>query len=362
MAKYYTNGYQQAATNAGYTTSDQVKNLQQQLNAQGAGLSVDGIWGPKTDAAYRRYNSTPPTGSSGDYLAQLNQLLQKKQNATYDNPYTQQLLELIKPKDDATYRKQAEAALRPGLNAQLEALSQSMEEANQGYERNKAELQRQAEASRQQLGSEYATLRGDLETAALRRGMGRSSYLTDNLTYLGAQQAQAQANVESQLAQDLKDIGEAQALAQQHYHQTVQRLQDDILDDLASYEAALREKDKSAAQQAYQTLMASYDAYQRYQQQDILDLTTQLYKIAVQREADAAAAAAAAAAATAAKNTSSSRSSSTKKKSSSSTKSGSSAKPAPSVSKNPARYAFSSGDARGENEYRYLNHPTSPSY
>lgn len=357
MAKYYTTGYQQAATNAGYSTNDQVKALQQQLNAQGAGLSVDGIWGPKTDAAYRRYHADAPSGSSSDYLSQLTQLLKQKQSATYENPYTQQLLELIKPKDDETYRQQAEAALRPGLNAQLEALSQSMEATNQSYERNKAELQRQAEASRRQLGSDFASMRGDLETSALRRGMGRSSYLTDNLAYLGAQQARAQANVENQLAQDLKDIGEAQTLAQQHYQQTVQRLQDDMLDDLASYEAALREKDKSAAQQAYQTLMASYDAYQRYQQQDVLDLTTQLYAIAVQREADAAAAAAAAASAA------TSRTSSSKKKSSSSnSKKSSSAKTSATVSRNPQRYAFSSGDSRGENEYRYLNHPTSPSY
>lgn len=356
MAKYYTNGYQQAVTDAGYSTNEQVKRLQQQLNAQGAGLSVDGIWGPKTDAAYRRYGASTSAGSSSDYLSQLTQLLEQKQNATYDNPYTQQLLELVKPKDDESYRQQAEEALRPGLNAQLEALSQSMDATNQGYERNKAELQRQAEASRRQLDADYAALRGDLETAALRRGMGRSSYLTDNLTYLGAQQAREQSNVESQLAQDLKDIGESQALAQQHYQQTVQRLQDDMLDDLASYEAALREKDKSAAQQAYQTLMASYDAYQRYQQQDVLDLTTQLYAIAIQREADAAAAAAAASAAA-------SRSASSRKKSSSgTTKKASGAKPAPTVSKNPQRYAFSAGDTRGESEYRYMNHPTSPSY
>ncbi|MFR1759377.1 MAG: hypothetical protein ACLSX2_06715 [Christensenellaceae bacterium] len=357
MANYYTTGYQQAVTDAGYTTSDQVKSLQQQLNAQGAGLSVDGIWGPKTDAAYQRYGAAAPVNSSSDYLSQLTQMLEQKQSAAYDNPYTQQLLDLVKPKDDEAYRQQAEAALRPGLNAQLEALSQSMDDANQGYERNKAELQRQAEASRQQLDADYADLRGDLETAALRRGMGRSSYLTDNLAYLGAQQARAQSNVESQLAQDLKDIGEAQALAQQHYQQTVQRLQDDMLDDLASYESALREKDKSAAQQAYQTLMASYDAYQRYQQQDILDLTTQLYAIAVQREADAAAAAAAAASA------SSSRTASSRKKAASgSTKKSSGAKAAPTVSQNPQRYAFSAGDARGEEEYRYMNHPTSPSY
>ncbi|MFZ5975200.1 MAG: peptidoglycan-binding domain-containing protein [Bacillota bacterium] len=34
-----------------------VKKLQQQLNAYGAGLKVDGIWGPKTQAAYQKYGS-----------------------------------------------------------------------------------------------------------------------------------------------------------------------------------------------------------------------------------------------------------------------------------------------------------------
>lgn len=43
-------------TSATQTPND-IKAIQQQLNSQGAGLAVDGIWGPKTQAAYNAYNT-----------------------------------------------------------------------------------------------------------------------------------------------------------------------------------------------------------------------------------------------------------------------------------------------------------------
>ena len=39
--------------------------IQQQLNAMGAGLDVDGIWGPLTQAAYERYMGGSSSGGSG---------------------------------------------------------------------------------------------------------------------------------------------------------------------------------------------------------------------------------------------------------------------------------------------------------
>lgn len=48
-----------------FTRTLKVSDLQRQLNAQGAGLVVDGIWGPKTSAAvsqFQRMNELPVTG------------------------------------------------------------------------------------------------------------------------------------------------------------------------------------------------------------------------------------------------------------------------------------------------------------
>ncbi len=49
MAGYYLDGY---APPAGVTSREQVKEVQRRLNAAGAGLKEDGVWGPKTQAAY----------------------------------------------------------------------------------------------------------------------------------------------------------------------------------------------------------------------------------------------------------------------------------------------------------------------
>jgi len=35
----------------------EVKKLQKTLNSQGAGLKVDGVWGPKTQAAVEKYGT-----------------------------------------------------------------------------------------------------------------------------------------------------------------------------------------------------------------------------------------------------------------------------------------------------------------
>lgn len=49
MADYVLNGYYPPM---GVYSKDDVKQVQQQLNASGANLKVDGIWGPATNAAY----------------------------------------------------------------------------------------------------------------------------------------------------------------------------------------------------------------------------------------------------------------------------------------------------------------------
>lgn len=48
-SNYYTTGQ---VLPTGITSAEQVKEMQRQLNASGANLTVDGVWGPKTSAAY----------------------------------------------------------------------------------------------------------------------------------------------------------------------------------------------------------------------------------------------------------------------------------------------------------------------
>ena len=115
-----------------------VSELQTLLNDKGYDLSVDGIFGSKTQAAVRDYQSknglsvdgivgkntwnaltggssgssgsSSPTGSAG-YMQQLQEMMkQVTSGSTYkpgefENPYGDKLLELTTPKTDEEYRQ-----------------------------------------------------------------------------------------------------------------------------------------------------------------------------------------------------------------------------------------------------------------
>ena len=144
-----------------------------------------------------------------------------------------------------------------------------------------------------------------------------------------------QAAVDAQLSETLGDISEAQLMAQQHYQQTAQRLQQDLADDLTAYEAALRDKDRQAALSAYESLMAAYDTYRRYRQQDMLELMTTLYEATLQQETAAAKA-----------SSSSGKSSSASKKTATPT----------TRKKQPAKK--SSSGSYYDDSWLYMNHPS----
>ena len=55
----------------GYRSGSDVAEMQRQLNAMGAGLDVDGVWGPKTQAAYEKYYGGGGSGSGSYNLGEL---------------------------------------------------------------------------------------------------------------------------------------------------------------------------------------------------------------------------------------------------------------------------------------------------
>lgn len=121
------------------TTPEQIKELQRQLNANGAKLDVDGKWGPQTSAAYTASGGTSSVipAQYKNYLSELQTLLSPQKVA-----YT--------PTSEDQYRAQIQAALRPGYD---QAITQRKSATNT----NKAEI--------------------DADAAA--RGMGSSTWVTD---------------------------------------------------------------------------------------------------------------------------------------------------------------------------------------
>lgn len=163
MANYYVSGYNPPA---GYTNNDSIKQLQQYLNAQGANLKVDGIYGPKTHAAYSAGNTATTGGGTISYLPQQ-----------YKN-YVTELQALLKPntisytptsKED--HASMIQQALRPGYDL---AISQRKD----ATKTNKAEI--------------------DADAAA--RGMGASTWVTDVKDRQSRYEADDIANLEGQYA------------------------------------------------------------------------------------------------------------------------------------------------------------------
>lgn len=146
MATYYfVDGYQPPQ---GVADRSGVKNIQAQLNALGAGLKLDGIWGPKTQAAYQQYSPGNYSSGAGSYQQQQVNLL---------GNYMQQLQRLLgtsqveyTPRSTAELQEEISDYLRPSYDR---AIAQRREATQ--------------------------TNRAELDADAYARGMGASTYLTD---------------------------------------------------------------------------------------------------------------------------------------------------------------------------------------
>ena len=138
MEKYYIGN----PPPAGVTNQDDVREIQRQLNAAGAHLAVDGMWGPKTEAAYQSLSG------GGNYAAQYGQGL---------GSFMQQMQSMLSM-PEINYTPQSEAMLRAQLRS---ALRPQVDEAI---------------AERKEATKETAAA---LDVDAWARGMGKSTYLTD---------------------------------------------------------------------------------------------------------------------------------------------------------------------------------------
>lgn len=142
---------------SGVTNRAQIKQIQNQL-----GVTADGVWGPKTQAAYDRTNNTaspsmyPDATFEGYYNSILSNLNGGGNYVNYQMPSVDELSSRI------------EGYLRPAYD--------------------------QAIAQRQQQTKQYSA---NLDVDAASRGMGRSSYVTDAKSKQQNAEAADIANLES---------------------------------------------------------------------------------------------------------------------------------------------------------------------
>lgn len=173
MANYYLSGY---TTPERVSSKEDVKALQRELNAGGANLKVDGIWGPKTDAAYANTKTGAATQTSAaDALAQGLTAYMQSLETLLAPPHVS-----YKPQSNGVLKAQIAESLRPGVNAAI--------------------------ASRKE---QTDFNRAELDADAYARGMGSSTYLTDmkdrQLQYEADDVAALEGNYAATLAKLLMD-------------------------------------------------------------------------------------------------------------------------------------------------------------
>lgn len=186
---------------AGITNNAQVKALQQQLNANGANLKVDGIYGPLTQAAY-----LASTGGSVATPSAVQTFADPSFNSYYNSikaSLTPHTVSYTMP-DLATLSNQISAYLRPSYD--------------------------QAIAARQE---QTVQNRADIDADAASRGMGRSSWVTDVKARESKAEASDIANLESNYGAAL-----AQAVLNQYNQHLNNKLQVDLANAnmMAQYE------------------------------------------------------------------------------------------------------------------------------
>lgn len=171
------------------TRGDLAKEYQQWLNSQGAGLSVDGIWGKKTENAYQQNKSafeewlkskdagasggdagtggTGTTTTAGINSGDLEALLKKYQTGAYT------------PRSDEELRAAAEAQYEAEYNANVLAAKQKNEEYQQSINQQIASLQKVLSENQAATQKQYELNGNALQRMLTARGLGRSSYAGD---------------------------------------------------------------------------------------------------------------------------------------------------------------------------------------
>ena len=171
------------------TRGDLAKEYQEWLNSQGAGLSVDGIWGKNTENAYQQNKSafeewlkskdagasggdagtggTGTTTTAGINSGDLEALLKQYQIGAYT------------PRSDEELRAAAEAQYEAEYNANVLAAKQKNEEYQQSINQQIASLQKVLGENQAATQKQYELNGNALQRMMTARGLGRSSYAGD---------------------------------------------------------------------------------------------------------------------------------------------------------------------------------------
>lgn len=151
----------------------------------------------------------------------------------------------------------AENLLKPQLNAGLEAADQAYETTKLAKEQEKENLAASLAKAIQEQQSAYRKSMTDIETAALARGMGRSSHTLQMLANQGNALALVVQQLTDENTRQQSQIQEQITLAAQQQAQTKNRLNTDYAANLAAKVQELRQNQQNAYNQNYMTAVST---------------------------------------------------------------------------------------------------------
>lgn len=151
----------------------------------------------------------------------------------------------------------AEGLLKPQLNAGLEAAQQGLESSRLALEQEQENLAAQLARAILEQQSAYKQSVADVETSALARGMGRSSYTLQTLANQGNALAQVVQQLTNESARQSTQIQKQITQAEKQAAQTTGRLNTDYAATLASKIQELRENQRLQHNQNYMTAVSA---------------------------------------------------------------------------------------------------------
>ena len=164
---------------------------------------------------------------------------------------------LMKNMTDEEINRFAENLLRPQLNAALEESQQNYETTKLAKEQEIANLAANLTRSIDEQNSAYRKSAANVETAALNRGMGRSSYTMQTLANQGDALAKAVRALTDENTRQSGQIQDQITQAAQRNSQTQGRLNTDFASQLASKVQELKENQRKEWNSNYLTAISA---------------------------------------------------------------------------------------------------------
>ena len=158
---------------------------------------------------------------------------------------------------DEEIAKYAESLLSPQRNAEIEAAQQSYEASRLGYQQEMDNLAVQLADAIQKQQQSYGQSMAGLETNALARGMGRSSYLLSTEAALSQALAETIKNLSNENTRQSAQIQNKMTLAAQQNAQTQGRINTDYATQLAAKVQELRQQQRQEYNQNYMNAVSS---------------------------------------------------------------------------------------------------------